>query len=286
MEGQCLNLVVSLGADEPGAQNFPNVYFEMKESWKRAAASYLGQLGPFLAVPGLIFTFFAPGLGLTLLAIGLFFSIPGPWLLSYATSGRVLDATPWFIGVKGVITAKSASARLYGGSSRGDGPMIMHLPTGTLSSVPSQGKFRKGDPELSEQSALNEPHTEMYSLIDTVSNTIYHFAAARPPTVCVYVGKEGGMGRYILCSENCGGNELHKEAVIRMPSYVQNFMLLCDWLAIGGMDSCPEPSGTAPRRADSQGASPSSSRKGLKGLLNVALVSTFLFAMSAVPVAA
>jgi hypothetical protein len=265
-------------------KNFPNVYYVWKASWKRSVASYFATLGPYMVVPGVILLLTPLSLfGIILLVIGLLFSIPGPWLLAYATSGRILDATPWFIGVKGVMTAKDVNARLYGGSfRRGNNYMVMHTPTGTPSSVPCKGQFRQGDTELSEQLALNKSH-EMYTLVDTVSNTIYHFSAARPPTVCVYIGREGGMGRYVLCSENCGSNELHKEAVLRMPSYIQNNMLLCDWLAIGGMDSCSESCMPASPRAAKQGTP---SRKNLRGFFHIVLVTTFLLMMSAVPVAA
>jgi hypothetical protein len=77
----------------------------------------------------------------------------------------------------------------------------------------------------------------VYTLVDTVANQVYYFTAARPPTVCLYLGREGGLGRFALCSESCNLNELHKETVLRMPSYIANSMRFCDWLAVGGLDS-------------------------------------------------
>ena len=87
----------------------------------------------------------------------------------------------------------------------------------------------------SERMASNTPN--VYTLVDTVAGQVYYFTAARPPTVCIYAGREGGLGRFILCSESCNLNELHKETVLRMPSYIANSMRFCDWLAVGGVDS-------------------------------------------------
>lgn len=72
----------------------------------------------------------------------------------------------------------------------------------------------------------------MYTLIDTCSSTMYYFCAERAPTVCIFAGREGGLGRVVLCSENCKDNELRKEMVLRMPTEISQKMELCGWVAL------------------------------------------------------
>ena len=45
--------------------------------------------------------------------------------------------------------------------------------------------------------------------------TVTVFAAARPPTVALLCGKEGGMVRGLLCSYNVETGGLRREAVLR-----------------------------------------------------------------------
>jgi hypothetical protein len=62
---------------------------------------------------------------------------------------------------------------------------------------------------------------------------MYYFRALRAPTVCIFAGREGGLGRFVLCSERCDINELHKESVLRMPTEISQKMELCGWVALG-----------------------------------------------------
>jgi hypothetical protein len=62
---------------------------------------------------------------------------------------------------------------------------------------------------------------------------MYYFHVERPPIVCVFTGREGGLGRFVLCSERCDINEPQKESVLRMPTEISQKMELCGWLALG-----------------------------------------------------
>ncbi|KIK72885.1 hypothetical protein PAXRUDRAFT_21476, partial [Paxillus rubicundulus Ve08.2h10] len=95
---------------------------------------------------------------------------------------------------------------------------------------------REGNPSQFTQAAEARHDQPIYTLVDTLSGTLYYFTASRPPTVCLFTGREGGLGRFVLCSESCTINELHKETVVRMPSYIGRAMLLSDWVALGGVD--------------------------------------------------
>ena len=96
--------------------------------------------------------------------------------------------------------------------------------------------MRTGDSFLSKATAFEQykKYGNVYTLVDTHSDTIYHFTPNNPPTVCVFLGREGGLGIFVLCSETCHLNELHKVAVLKMPSYIAGAMKPCGWLAIGG----------------------------------------------------
>ncbi|KAG1859050.1 hypothetical protein C8R48DRAFT_802769 [Suillus tomentosus] len=177
--------------------------------------------------------------GYVMLAFSLILLLIAPVLTSYAHSGRIVLARPWLIGVKGVISAQEASDHLYGHqiwSSR----RTLYSPSGSLLAkrTESDSKFREG--HISQyEAALTAPPFDpieghMFTLVDTVSSTIYYFRAHRPPTVCLFTGSEGGQGRFVLASEECSSSELRRETVLRMPTFISSYMHLCDWVALGG----------------------------------------------------
>jgi hypothetical protein len=158
----------------------------------------------------------------------------------YGHPGRVVLACPWLIGVKGVISAQQASEYLYGGQIVGDSRRTLYTPSGSPLARPVEydSRFREG--HISQyEAALAAPSYDpieghMFTLVDTISSTIYYFRAHRPPTVCLFIGTEGGQGRYVLCSGKCSSSELRRETVLRMPSYISAYMHTCDWVALGG----------------------------------------------------
>ncbi|KAN0080196.1 hypothetical protein V8E55_009762 [Tylopilus felleus] len=214
-------------------KNFPTVAFAMQRSFKRQLATYIPYVSwELLAIGAALASAHQPALLIVALVLMLF----SPVLVAYGTAGRIVQAQPWLIGVKGLVSAEDASMLTYG-ASISELPRTVYSPSGTPLSQTETGRFRRGDP--AQLAALKpripgaEDDDDLYSLIDTVSATVYYFRAARPPTVCLYTGRESGMGRFVLCSEKCTDNELHKETVIRMPWYISQFMPACDWVALG-----------------------------------------------------
>ncbi|KAJ8583919.1 hypothetical protein M405DRAFT_827741 [Rhizopogon salebrosus TDB-379] len=177
-----------------------------------------------------------------LLAISLTLMIFAPLMTTYGHSGRVVHARPWLIGVKGVISAKQASEYLYGGQI-GDFRRTLYTASGSPLARPTEddSKFREGHTSQYEAALTAPPYDpiegHMFTLVDTVSSTIYYFRAHRPPTVCLFTGTEGGQGRFVLCSGMCSSSELRRETVLRMPSYISAYMHTCDWVALGGQTS-------------------------------------------------
>ncbi|KAG1856790.1 hypothetical protein F4604DRAFT_1685428 [Suillus subluteus] len=180
--------------------------------------------------------------GIVVLAFSLILLIFAPVLTTYAHSGRVVLAQPWLIRVKGVISAQEASDRLYG-YQIGDSRRTLYTPSGSPLARPteSDSQFRKGHISQYNEALAAPPFDpiegHMFTLVDTISCTIYYFRAHRPPTVCLFAGSEGGQGRFVLASEECSSSELRRETVLRMPSYISAYMHTCDWVALGGKPS-------------------------------------------------
>jgi len=213
-------------------KNFPEVAYALKPTFRRRLCGTIPYTLPHQLLTGLLIISVNGVLGGIITALVLLVLLFAPKLLVYGYSGRIQIARPWLVGVKGFMTAEEVGVALYGCvSSIPHAPTISYAPSGSVLSRPGKSIFRQGDPAQSEYAASHAAN--VYTLVDTLSNTVYHFTAARAPTVCVYVGREGGLGRYLLCSESCGLNELHKETVLRMPSYISNQMRICDWLAVG-----------------------------------------------------
>ncbi|KAG2130334.1 hypothetical protein DEU56DRAFT_466684 [Suillus clintonianus] len=144
---------------------------------------------------------------------------------------------PWLIGVKGVLSADDVSKYLYGGQIKGPHSMRYATSGSHFSKPKPSSRFRVGDPAQFTIADRKAPHIDgkgdMYTLVETLSSTIYYFRARRPPTVCLFTGREGGRGRFVLCSESCELNELQKETVLRMPTFISEAMYLSDWVALG-----------------------------------------------------
>ncbi|KAG6377748.1 hypothetical protein JVT61DRAFT_14520 [Boletus reticuloceps] len=224
-------------------KDFPSVAFAMRRSYTRLIANYLPNLFWELLFLGILLESAAsqtpkayPG-AWVLLVIAIILMLFAPLLVAYyGTSGRIVQAQPWLVGVKGLVSTEDASKLMYGGAFKAL-PRTFYSACGTLFSKTETGRFRRGDPAqldaLKPERWSAGEDDNLYTLIDTVSATVYYFHAAHPPMVCLYTGREGGMGRFVLCSERCTVNELHKETVIRMPWYLSQSMRACDWVALG-----------------------------------------------------
>ncbi|KAG2125480.1 hypothetical protein DEU56DRAFT_824716 [Suillus clintonianus] len=216
-------------------KDFPEVAFEKTDSLRRTIMGFV----PYLAWPALIigigvFSMSRAG-GIALIVIGLVILVLSPRLFLYSQSGRVVTAQPWLIGVKGVVSITEVERHLYGGA-RGHFPRMYFTPSGSQFSIPERntergGSFRQYDYAKLAESGPDAGH--VFTLIDTCSSTMYYFRAEQPPTVCIFAGREGGLGRFVLCSEKCNINELHKETVLRMPTEISQKMELSGWIALG-----------------------------------------------------
>jgi hypothetical protein len=217
-------------------KDFPEVAFVTANSLRRNIIGFVPYLSWPIFIIGLgVFTINRRG-GIALIIIGLVILLFSPHLFVYSHSGRIVAAQPWLIGVKGAISKEDVEMNLYGGA-RGHFPRMYFTPSGSQFSVPERGTERGGsfrqyeDAKIADTRGPDAGH--IYTLIDTCSSTMYYFRAERPPTVCIFTGQEGGLGRFVLCSERCGINELHKESVLRMPTEISQKMEHTGWVALG-----------------------------------------------------
>ncbi|KAG9315405.1 hypothetical protein JVU11DRAFT_4555 [Chiua virens] len=222
-------------------KDFPSIAFATRPSLKRTIANYLPNIFWEILIAGILLEIVYSNSGATpagvhaLLIIGILLMLLAPLLVAYGASGRIVHAQPWLIGVRGLISVEEASDLLYGGSVFAL-PRTSYSASGTPLSRTETGQFRRGDKiqlDLLKPRDGRREADDLYTLVDTLSATIYYFRAARPPTVCLYMGRESGMGRFVLCSERCTINQLHKETVVRMPWHISQNMRACDWVALG-----------------------------------------------------
>ncbi|OJA19646.1 hypothetical protein AZE42_06652 [Rhizopogon vesiculosus] len=216
-------------------KDFPEVAFGTSDSLRRTIIGFIPYLSWPTLIIGLGILMTTRAGGIALIVIGLVLLIVSPRLFVFSQSGRIVTAQPWFVGVKGVISIAEVEKHLYGGA-RGHFPRMFFTPSGSQFSIAEQGTERGGSLKQYENAKFVESGPgagQMYTLIDTYSSTMYYFRAERAPTVCIFAGREGGLGRFVLCSERCHISELHKESVLRMPTEISQKMELCGWLALG-----------------------------------------------------
>ncbi|KAG9313271.1 hypothetical protein JVU11DRAFT_5575, partial [Chiua virens] len=221
-------------------KDFPEVASMQTDSIRRALVGLL----PYFAWPAIIggiatrelTTTSADTLGGTVLFVcGIVLLLMSPRLFAFSEQSRVVDAQPWLIGVKGILDSDEAALRIFPGGNKGPHYNIEYTPSGSPFAIYEEGRERAGSKaqyNLALRAEQGEYAGRMYTLIDTWSATIYYFSAEKPPTVCLFTGREGGMGRFVLCSETCYANELHKETVLRMPTEVSEKMDLGGWVAV------------------------------------------------------
>jgi hypothetical protein len=218
-------------------KDFPEITFVTTDSFKRTIIGFIPYLSWPIIIIGIGINVINGVGGITLIVIGIILLIISPRLFIFSQSGRIVNAQPWLIGVKGVISIEEAERHLYGATTKAHFPRMRLTPSGSEFSTPERSTKRGGavkqyeDAKLADSSGPDAGH--IYTLIDTCSSTMYYFRAERPPTVCIFAGREGGLGRFVLCSERCQINELHKESVLRMPTEISEKMELCGWVALG-----------------------------------------------------
>lgn len=76
------------------------------------------------------------------------------------------------------------------------------------------------------------PGHRVFTLVDTGELRVSIFSAARPPSVALVCGQEGGMLQALLCHYERSTNYLYRECAIRMHSVTLNKAEELSWIIL------------------------------------------------------
>ncbi|KAG4423236.1 hypothetical protein IFR04_003602 [Cadophora malorum] len=206
-------------------KDIPRINFLIRETWKKAWAAYALRSGPLWFIIGAVLAAIPStrGIGAFFLVLGILLLVSAPRSITVLYGGKVWGATPWLIGFEGTLPLEEIEHMTFGNS------------IGRFTYTPSSGPYcsklsgeRIGADPSVNFSKLPKGH-RLFTLIDTGTMTVTVFAAARPPSVALLCGKEGGMLRAVLCSYERSTNSLVKECVLRMETPMWDQSSLMGW---------------------------------------------------------
>ncbi|KAL2074862.1 hypothetical protein VTL71DRAFT_8641 [Oculimacula yallundae] len=206
-------------------KDIPRIQFLIRQTWKKTWAAYAFRSGPLWFIIGAVLAAMPStrGPGAFFLILGIILLISAPWSISVLYGGKVWGATPWLIGFEGTLPLEEIEKMTFGNS------------IGRFSYTPSSGPYcaklsdeRIGADPSGNFASLPQGH-RLFTLIDTGTMTVTVFSAARPPSVALLCGKEGGMLRAVLCSYERSTNSLQKECVLRMETPMWDQSVLLGW---------------------------------------------------------
>ncbi|KFY47502.1 hypothetical protein V495_01940 [Pseudogymnoascus sp. VKM F-4514 (FW-929)] len=149
-----------------------------------------------------------------------------PFLLPFIFEGEVDEIQPWLIGFQGMIPIEQLESLVFGNYA---GRLNYSASSGLLCSRDTL--TRKGVAPTIDMDTIPTGH-QIFTLLDTGSLTVTIFSAARPPTVALICGSEGGMLRAVLCSYDPLTNALRKENVLRKERGMLFRSTLCAWIKV------------------------------------------------------
>ena len=126
-------------------KDFPVVAFATRRSYKRLIANYLPNIfwQALIIGIGIVAEPIRPPGAWVLLVLAIILLFFAPLLVAYGSSGRIVQAQPLLVGVKGLLSASEASEFMYGGTIKAL-PRTSYTSCGTLLSQPETGEFRVG----------------------------------------------------------------------------------------------------------------------------------------------
>ncbi len=146
-------------------KDIPRIHFLIRETWKKAWASYALRSGPLWFIIGAALTAIPTtrGVGAFLLVIGILLLVSAPWSVTVLYGGKVWGATPWLIGFEGTLPLEEIEHMTFGNS------------IGRFTHTPSSGPYcskmlheRIGADPSVNFGKLPRGH-RLFTLIDTVS---------------------------------------------------------------------------------------------------------------------
>jgi hypothetical protein len=207
-------------------KEIPGIAYLHRKSWKRTFAALGLRSGAFWFLLGVslaaVQVSSTKALGIALIVLSLILTFSSPWTVVILYGGKVWGAAPWLIGFEGTLPIREIEKMTFGNA------------IGRFSYAPSSSLWQDKDPderigngpawiEGSVAKPQLPPGQRFFTLIDTGTMTVTVFAAERPPSVALIVGREGGMLRVALCHYERSTATLFKETVLRMETPVLNY---------------------------------------------------------------
>lgn len=157
-----------------------------------------------------------------------------PYLTRLIYSVQIHDSQPLFFGFEGYVNIYRLELLIFGSYegrlrwSTAGSPLSRHALDRNvtkennmyigLDPVVTDAKIKK----LVEQAT--DSKKKIFTLVDTYTMTVTLFEAVRPPVAVILCGREGGMQRALLCSEDWTSGTVYRETVIRMETRVWDKM--------------------------------------------------------------
>jgi hypothetical protein len=206
-------------------KDIPPIAYMQRKTWKRLCAAIALRSGALWFLFGVSMVSFGKplrGIGIFFLLLSLILILSLPWSIVSLYGGKVWGAAPWLIGFEGTLPITEIEHMTFGDAIG----RLSYAPSSSLYQCKDDGERIGKGPAWIEESA---PKPELprgqrfFTLIDTGTLTVNVFAAERPPSVALIVGREGGMLRVALCHYERSTATLFKETVLRMETPMMDY---------------------------------------------------------------
>ncbi|KIW98631.1 uncharacterized protein Z519_00292 [Cladophialophora bantiana CBS 173.52] len=210
---------------------FQRVAITTRETWSRMLARYFVRGTPawfFTGVLALAFSANNPtakGIGAFFLVIALITVLLSPMLILHIYGGKVWNTQPWLFGFEGHMSLRKIEMKIFGFPSErlSWAPYASNMSHHRVNSEFLEKECEGTDPLLAGENergagmvSTTGEKLRHFTLVDTNTMTVTSFRAARPPTVALLCGSEGGMQRAVMCSYDWTNQCLWRETVLRM----------------------------------------------------------------------
>ncbi len=231
---------------------FARVAITTRETWSRAMARYFVRGTPAWFFTGVLIIAFAGGasttkaIGAIFLIIALFTVLLSPMLILHIYGGKVWNTQPWLFGFEGHMSLRKIEMKIFGFPSDrlSWAPYASEMSSHRVNREFLDEECEGTDPLLVNESSANDGGVKdgskmrLFTMVDTNtmyvlrkalprprlteigSRTVTTLRAARPPTIALLCGSEGGMQRAVLCSYDWTTQCLLRETVLRMETIV------------------------------------------------------------------
>ncbi|EXJ60457.1 hypothetical protein A1O7_04610 [Cladophialophora yegresii CBS 114405] len=213
---------------------FRRVAITTRETWSRTLARYFVRGTPAWFFTGVLTLAFAAGssttkgVGALFLVVALLTVLLSPMLILHIYGGKVWNTQPWLFGFEGHMTLRKIEMKIFGFPSErlSWAPYASNMSHHRVNTEFLADECEGTDPLLAGDSepevivSRSGAKLRLFTLIDTNTMTVTTFRAARPPTIALLCGSEGGMQRAVLCSYDWTNQCLWRETVLRMETVV------------------------------------------------------------------